>query len=53
MISKNKKRLQVTLSGLTMKSLEVFAKKNNISKSIVIELALNDYFRKDNHDDAK
>jgi hypothetical protein len=37
-----------------MNDLETFANNNGIAKSLVIELALNDYFnkRKDNHNNA-
>jgi hypothetical protein len=54
MISRSKKRIQVSLSNLTMNDLETFANNNGIAKSLVIELALNDYFnkRKDNHNNA-
>ena len=54
MISRSKKRIQVSLSNLTMNDLETFANDNGIAKSLVIELALNDYFnkRKDNHNNA-
>lgn len=55
MISRSKKRIQVSLSNLTMNELETFANSNGIAKSLVIELALNDYFnlkRKDNHNNA-
>lgn len=54
MISRSKKRIQVSLSNLTMNDLEIFANNNGIAKSLVIELALNDYFnkRKDNHNNA-
>lgn len=54
MISRSKKRIQVSLSNLIMNDLETFANNNGIAKSLVIELALNDYFnkRKDNHNNA-
>ena len=54
MISRSKKRIQVSLSNLTMNDLETFANNNGIAKSLVIKLALNDYFnkRKDNHNNA-
>jgi metal-responsive CopG/Arc/MetJ family transcriptional regulator len=53
MISRSKKRIQVSLSNLTMNELETFSNNNGIAKSLVIELALNDYFnRKDNHNNA-
>lgn len=53
MISRNKKRIQISLSNLTMNELQEFADSNNIAKSLVIELALNDYLkRKDNHNNA-
>lgn len=47
MISRSKKRIQVSLSNLTMNDLETFANNNGIAKSLVIELALNDYLIKE------
>ncbi len=45
MISRSKNEYK-PLSNLTMNELETFSNNNGIAKSLVIELALNDYFNR-------
>ena len=46
MISDNKKRIQISLSKKTMEQMEIENKDTGLTKSVIIELALNDYFNK-------
>lgn len=46
MISDTKKRVQVSLTLDTMKKLEAHAKSKGFTKSEIIELALEKFFRK-------
>lgn len=46
MISGNKKRIQISLSKKTMENMENEIKDTGLTKSVIIELALNDYFNK-------
>ncbi|MBK0348994.1 ribbon-helix-helix protein, CopG family [Aerococcaceae bacterium zg-ZJ1578] len=42
-----KKRVQVTLSKTTVNELEQKSKEGGLSKSLIIEVALIEYFRKE------
>jgi hypothetical protein len=44
MISDTKKRIQVSLTLDTMERLEAYALSKGFNKSIIIELALDEYF---------
>lgn len=46
MVSDTKKRLQISLSKQSTKRLEDTTKETGLTKSVIIELALNDYFSK-------
>ena len=46
MISDNKRRIQISLSKKTMEQMEIENKDTGLTKSVIIELALNDYFNK-------
>ncbi|WP_105107737.1 CopG family transcriptional regulator [Streptococcus suis] len=51
MVSENKKRVQITLSGYMLEKLETLADERGLSKSMMIEFALDYYLqRKGNHD---
>lgn len=52
MIRENKKRLQISLTKHALEQLESLAEKRGLSKSMTIELALYDFFRKENQEDA-
>ena len=41
------KRLQISLSKQSTKRLEDVSKETGLTKSVIIELALNDYFKKE------
>ena len=45
MVSDSKKRLQISLSKQSTKRLEDVSKETGLTKSVIIELALNDYFK--------
>lgn len=46
MISDIKKRIQISLSKQSMKRIELESESTGLTKSVIIELALNDYFKK-------
>lgn len=49
-VSKNKKRVQISLGKSTMEKLELYAAHETLSKSVVIELALIQYLERKNQE---
>lgn len=46
MVSDSKKRIQISLSKYATNQLELASEETGLTKSVIIELALNDYFKK-------